>query len=86
MIDPRWRKSSYSDYGGECVEVAAADHVLLRDTRDRTGPVLRFTPQEWRRFTHCLISAAQQRAFWFVFAGWCIGVLGATIAHHMYRR
>jgi hypothetical protein len=31
-------------------------------------------------------SAAQQRAFWFVFAGWCIGVLGATIAHYMYRR
>jgi Domain of unknown function (DUF397) len=26
--------------------VAAADHVLVRDTRDRTGPMLRFTPQE----------------------------------------
>jgi hypothetical protein len=58
MIDPRWRTSSYSDNGGECAEVAAADHVLVRDTKDRTGPVLRFTPQAWRRFTegHCLIS------------------------------
>jgi hypothetical protein len=56
-IDPCWRKSSYSGNGGsDCVEVAAADHVLVRDTRDRTGPVLRFTPQEWRWFTCCLIS------------------------------
>jgi hypothetical protein len=24
--------------------------VLVRDTQDRTGPVLRFTPEAWRRF------------------------------------
>ncbi len=54
----RWRKSSFSGNGGsDCVEVAAADHVLVRDTKqDRVGPVLRFTPQEWHRFTRCLIS------------------------------
>ena len=53
MIDPRWRKSSYSDNGGECVEVAGdGDRVLVRDTKqDRTGPVLRFAPEAWRRFT-----------------------------------
>ena len=46
-----WRKSSYSGgNGGSCVEVANADHVLVRDTADRTGPVLRFTPGAWRRF------------------------------------
>lgn len=59
IVDTRWRKSSYSDNGGECVEVAAADHVLVRDTKqDRTGPVLRFAPEAWRRFTEgrCLIS------------------------------
>ena len=52
-IDPRWRKSSYSGNGGsDCVEVAAADHVLVRDSKqDRTGPVLRFAPEAWRRFT-----------------------------------
>jgi len=47
-----WRKSTYSSgNGGECVEVA--DHVnrvLVRDTKDRSGPVLRFTPSAWRRF------------------------------------
>ena len=51
MIDPRWRKASYSDNGGNCVEVGEARRdILVRDTRDRTGPVLRFTPGAWRRF------------------------------------
>jgi hypothetical protein len=45
-----WLKSSYSSQGN-CVEVAARDHVLVRDTKQRsTGPVLRFTPTAWRRF------------------------------------
>ena len=50
----RWRKSSYSDNGGtDCVEVGAraeADRVLVRDTKDRGGSVLRFSPAAWRRF------------------------------------
>ena len=50
--DLSWRKSSYSGSGGAtCVEVA--DHgsgVFIRDTQDRTGPMLRFTPDAWRRF------------------------------------
>jgi hypothetical protein len=50
-IDPRWRKSSYSDNGGECVEVGEARRgVLVRDTQDRAGVVLRFGPAVWRRF------------------------------------
>ena len=49
---PRWRTSSYSGAnGGECVEVGQdQDLIAIRDTKDRTGPVLRFTPQTWRRF------------------------------------
>jgi hypothetical protein len=51
MTDPRWRKASYSDNGGNCVEVGDdAERVLVRDTQDRRGPVLRFTPGAWRRF------------------------------------
>jgi hypothetical protein len=52
-IDPRWRASSYSGNGGECVEVggrSAGNRILVRDTKDRTGPTLRFTPAAWRRF------------------------------------
>jgi len=47
-----WRKSSYSGgNGGSCVEVANADEVLVRDTKQhQDGPVLRFTPAVWRRF------------------------------------
>ena len=52
QIDVRWRKSSYSgNGGGTCVEVGEARRgVLVRDTADRSGPVLRFSPAEWRRF------------------------------------
>jgi hypothetical protein len=51
MTDPRWRKASYSDNGGNCVEVAeASGAVFIRDTQDRTGPVLGFSMAAWRRF------------------------------------
>jgi hypothetical protein len=47
-----WRKSSYSGTSGACVEVAAdsGPRVLVRDTKDRDGPVLAFRPGAWRRF------------------------------------
>ena len=51
-MESNWRKSSYSgDNGGECVEVASAGAVLVRDTADRNGPVLTFTADAWRAFT-----------------------------------
>jgi hypothetical protein len=51
-MESSWRKSSYSgDNGGECVEVAAAEAVLVRDTTDRNGRVLTFTAEAWRTFT-----------------------------------
>ncbi len=47
----RWRKSSYSGGEGNCVEVAGrSSRVLVRDTKDRAGVVLRFSPDTWRRF------------------------------------
>jgi hypothetical protein len=47
-----WRKSSYSGAnGGSCVETAAADGlILVRDTTDRDGGTLSFTPDAWRAF------------------------------------
>jgi Domain of unknown function (DUF397) len=51
MADTRWRKSSYSGSQANCVEIA--DHgsgVLVRDTKDRPGTMLRFRPAAWRRF------------------------------------
>jgi hypothetical protein len=47
-----WRKSSASGGGGgDCVEVAfVEDSVLVRHSRDSSGPMLSFTPSEWRAF------------------------------------
>lgn len=48
-----WHKSSYSSgNGGNCVEVAdnLADVVAVRDSKDRSGPVLVFGRREWRSF------------------------------------
>lgn len=48
-----WVKSSYSgSQGGNCVEVAASGRrkVLIRDTKNREGAVLRFPEVPWRRF------------------------------------
>ena len=50
-MDSIWRKSSHSgSNGGECVEVATAGGVLVRDTADRGGPVLSFSAAAWREF------------------------------------
>jgi hypothetical protein len=46
-----WRKSSYSGGEGNCVEVAdSGNRVLMRDTQDRTGPVIKVSLAAWRRF------------------------------------
>lgn len=49
---PIWRKSSHSGgEGGNCVEVARlAPEVGVRDSKDRTGAVLRFAPKAWAAF------------------------------------
>jgi Domain of unknown function (DUF397) len=45
-----WRKSEASA-SGDCVEVAFDGRlVLVRNSRDRTGPVLSFTQSEWAAF------------------------------------
>jgi Domain of unknown function (DUF397) len=49
----KWVKARASGgSGGNCVEVAGLpDRTrLVRDSKDRTGPVLRFGPDAWRRF------------------------------------
>ena len=54
-MESNWRKSSYSgDNGGACVEVAAAEAVVVRDTTDRGGPVIIFTADAWLAFTAAL--------------------------------
>jgi Domain of unknown function (DUF397) len=55
-----WRISSYSGQNGACVEVAGGlgGVVVVRDSKDRDGPVLAIGPAEWRSFTD-LVKAGQ---------------------------
>lgn len=48
-----WRKSSLSSAeGSNCVEVAGLldGDTAVRDSKDPSGPMLRFTPREWGAF------------------------------------
>jgi hypothetical protein len=55
---PRWSTSSYSDNGGTCVEVAlnVPGAVPVRDSKDRSGPALSFTPDAWAAFVSAVRS------------------------------
>jgi hypothetical protein len=56
-LGPQWRTSSRSAQD-DCVEVANVDgRVLVRDSKDRDGPVLSFTHQQWRDFLGVLTCA-----------------------------
>jgi hypothetical protein len=55
-VNPGWRKSSYSNNGGDtCVEAGhVPGAVLVRDTTDRDGVVLTVPAGAWRKFTGAL--------------------------------
>ena len=50
-MNSQWRKSSHSDAnGGDCVEVATSDAVMIRDTTNRDGITLSVTAGAWAAF------------------------------------
>ncbi|MGH3247577.1 MAG: DUF397 domain-containing protein [Trebonia sp.] len=50
-----WRKASYSNGQGNCVEVGHdVDMVAVRDTKDRDSGTLAFTVGGWGAFTASL--------------------------------
>jgi len=50
-----WRKSPYSGNANGCVEYAVlGDEVAVRDSKDPSGPVLRFPATEWREFVEAV--------------------------------
>ncbi len=47
-----WRKASYSNGSGDCVEVGHLPaSVAVRDTKNRDGLVLNVPAQAWTAFT-----------------------------------
>jgi predicted secreted Zn-dependent protease len=49
--DLTWRKSTRSGAAGHCVEIAETPAaVLVRDSKNATGPVLRFAAPGWQHF------------------------------------
>ncbi|WP_282785777.1 DUF397 domain-containing protein, partial [Nocardia sp. CC201C] len=57
----KWRKSTKSGSQAECVEVAELPNggMAVRDSKDPSGPMLRFTAGEWDAF----IAGAEQGEF-----------------------
>jgi hypothetical protein len=53
VVGATWRKASYSNGTGSCVEAGSVPGlVLVRDTTQHgIGPVLRVTRADWRRLT-----------------------------------
>ncbi|WP_245671641.1 DUF397 domain-containing protein [Nocardia amamiensis] len=53
LSSAEWFKSSYSETGGQCVEVAwlPRGEIGVRDSKNLIGPALVFTPGEWDAFT-----------------------------------
>jgi hypothetical protein len=53
LTNAAWHKSTRSNDGGNCVEVAGnlPGVVAVRDSKDPSGPALIFTPAEWAAFT-----------------------------------
>lgn len=48
-----WRKAQASVGNGQCVELARhGDLIAIRDSKNPAGPVLTYTPAEWRAFLH----------------------------------
>jgi hypothetical protein len=58
MLDEMWRKATRSANEGACVEVRLADGLVqVRDSKDRSGPVLAFGPRDWVAFIDGLKAA-----------------------------
>jgi hypothetical protein len=53
VTEPNWQKSTYSEQGSACVEMAALPRlgaIHIRDSKTPTGPHLTLRPTAWADF------------------------------------
>jgi uncharacterized protein DUF397 len=51
LVGLSWVKAQFSNHNGACVEIASTpDKVAIRDSKDPGGPILVYTPTEFRAF------------------------------------
>jgi hypothetical protein len=54
-----WRTSTYSSNGTNCVEVnPSASGISIRHSKNPTGPVITFTPEQWSQWLTELTSGS----------------------------
>lgn len=59
VLDAGWRKATRSVNNGACVETASSRAtVLVRDSVDRSGPVVRYDARTWQLFLDSAKSGA----------------------------
>ncbi|MEU7747328.1 DUF397 domain-containing protein [Nonomuraea sp. NPDC049158] len=59
---PHWVKSTYSNFNGNCVEVAdfADGRIGVRDSKDPSSPVLVFSTDEWNTMLDAIKSSSPE--------------------------
>ncbi|WP_405536431.1 DUF397 domain-containing protein [Streptomyces sp. NBC_00075] len=51
MTEPTWQKSTYSEQGSACVEMATPPTTIhIRDSKTPSGPHLTLRPAAWADF------------------------------------
>ncbi|MFD4597218.1 DUF397 domain-containing protein [Streptomyces sp. NPDC058464] len=51
MTEPTWQKSTHSEQGSACVEIAPGPTAIhIRDSKHPSGPHLTLRPASWANF------------------------------------
>lgn len=54
-----WRKSSYSDMNGDCVEMALTESVLIRDSKNNLAGIVEYSSDAWSMFLEAAIRSVR---------------------------
>ena len=64
LSNAHWRKSTRSQNGGNCVEVAPlVEFIAIRDSKDPGGLALFVSPEAWNAFTAAILRKLHSRRF-----------------------